>query len=124
MKMNIIVEVLENNELLVALGGNRRTQFSVERHSDITAIVDKTSTSEIAHMSCTNAAEAVIEAIKRHYGSLSKYVIYKDTIGAWDRLLHDGNKFVGFAPVEMGASHKNLTVDQAIELTARIAFRE
>ncbi|MEI8659332.1 hypothetical protein [Vibrio sp. Hal054] len=122
--MNVMVEVLDNSELLVSIGGNRKTQFSVERHSDYTAVVDTTSTSKEAYTSVTNAAESVIEAIRQHYGSLSKYVVYKDTMGHWERLLHDGKKHVGFAPLEKGTQHVNLSVEQAIELTARLAYNE
>lgn len=47
-------------------------------------------------MSITNDAEAVVEDV------LAKYpyhrIIYRDTMGQWDELLHWNGKFAGFKP--------------------------
>ena len=48
-------------------------------------------------MSITNDAEAVIEhLIQRGLVTPSKIVLYQDTEGNVDKLLHDGQKFIGF----------------------------
>ena len=49
-------------------------------------------------MSVTNDAEAVVaELIPRFEG---KRIVYKDTDGRWDELIHDGNQFIDFGPAK------------------------
>lgn len=76
-----------------------RASYTVERvsadlitgHMDIVFIVDND-----VGMSITNDAENVVIDV------LAKYpdhrIIYRDTDGRWDELLHWGGKFVGFKP--------------------------
>lgn len=47
--------------------------------------------------SVTNDAEAVVERLLETYGK-TRDIVYRDSQGQWDCLLHDGNEFVGFAP--------------------------
>jgi hypothetical protein len=47
-------------------------------------------------ISVTNDAEAVVYEIVNKYGD--KRIVYKDSMGNWDELLHDGDQFTGFAP--------------------------
>ena len=47
-------------------------------------------------MSVTNDAEAVVYELVNKYGN--KRIIYKDSDGNWDELLHDGDQFTGFGP--------------------------
>lgn len=49
------------------------------------------------NMSITNDAEAVVENLLHVYG-ITRRIIYKDSEGRWDELVHDGDKFVDFAP--------------------------
>lgn len=47
-------------------------------------------------MSVTNDAGNVVYAIVNMYGD--KRIVYKDSEGNWDELLHDGDQFTGFRP--------------------------
>ena len=47
-------------------------------------------------LSVTNDAEAVVEAVCRHYPG--RRIIYRDTTGQWDELVHAKGSFVDFAP--------------------------
>lgn len=59
--------------------------------------------------SITNDAENVIADLVRD-GALAdgKRVLYRDTLGRWDELLHDGMRFTGFRAIN------GLTGDDAI----------
>lgn len=46
--------------------------------------------------SVTNDAHAVVAKLVAEYGD--RRIIYKDSIGNWDELKHEGNRFIGFAP--------------------------
>lgn len=48
------------------------------------------------NVSVTNDAEHVCAVIWRHQGN--KRIIYRDSAGAWDELVHDHGIFQGFAP--------------------------
>lgn len=45
-------------------------------------------------LSVTNDAETVVADILREYGPVRIY--YRDTMGLWDELSHDGIRFTGF----------------------------
>ena len=47
-------------------------------------------------MSVTNDAEAVVEQVVKDFGD--KRVIYRDSEGQWDELLHHHGRFIDFAP--------------------------
>lgn len=47
-------------------------------------------------LSVTNDAHAVVAELAAEYGD--RRIIYKDSMGAWDELKHDGAVFTGFAP--------------------------
>lgn len=47
-------------------------------------------------MSLTNDAENVIKELNMIYGD--RRVIYRDTCGRWDEMVHSRGKFVEFAP--------------------------
>jgi hypothetical protein len=51
---------------------------------------------EMGGMSVTNAAEEVVAQILENYGN--KHIIYQDTEGQWDELIHDGTQFTDFGP--------------------------
>lgn len=46
--------------------------------------------------SVTNDAERVVAELVARFGN--RRFFYRDTIGRWDELKHDGRAFVGFAP--------------------------
>jgi hypothetical protein len=47
--------------------------------------------------SVTNAAEYVVERLSATFGGLAgKRIVYRDSDGRWDELVHDGRRFVGF----------------------------
>lgn len=61
---------------------------------DIVFIVDV----NLGNKSITNDAEWVIEdALSRHPG---KRIVYKDTEGYWDELVHENGRFTSFKPYE------------------------
>jgi len=47
-------------------------------------------------MSVTNDAENVVVDVLRTYPN--HRIIYRDTMGQWDELLHHNGQFAGFAP--------------------------
>jgi hypothetical protein len=47
-------------------------------------------------MSVTNDAENVVADVLRQYPD--HRIIYRDTMGQWDELVHFNGKFTGFAP--------------------------
>ena len=50
-------------------------------------------------MSVTNDAENVVLEVLTRYPN--HRIIYRDTTGRWDELVHDNEKFTGFAPYRM-----------------------
>jgi hypothetical protein len=50
-------------------------------------------------MSVTNNAEAVVLDLFLKYGE--RRIIYRDTDGRWDELLHDKGHFTGFGPLNL-----------------------
>ena len=72
-----------------------RSDFTVVSVQD-TAIFIR---DEDGYLSVTNDAEAVVDWILTAYSDdKTRRIIYRDTIGQWDELIHDGEKFVGFGP--------------------------
>jgi hypothetical protein len=49
-------------------------------------------------MSITNAAEHVCDLIHHLHGNLR--IVYRDTMGRWDELVHDAGVFLRFAPYD------------------------
>ncbi len=45
-------------------------------------------------LSVTNDAENVVEQLLKTHGI--KDIVYQDTEGQWDMLIHDGTQFIGF----------------------------
>jgi hypothetical protein len=58
-------------------------------------------------MSVTNDAENVVEEVVREYGN--KRVVYRDSTGRWDELVHEDGKFSRFAPYT-GPTPQNQTI--------------
>ncbi len=65
-------------------------------------------------MSITNDAEQVVRWLAET-GVLDdgRRVLYRDTLGTWDELLHKGGRFAGFAP--LGAKRQEEAVRSARE---------
>lgn len=53
----------------------------------------------------TNAAEDVLLELGRELSLEGRRVIYRDTDGRWDELLHEGVHFRGFAPIAAGGTY-------------------
>jgi hypothetical protein len=74
--------------------------------------VDEESTSEVLvirdvggsrAMTVTNDAESVVAELHQHYGLGARKLLYYDSSGDLDELVHDGaGRFVGFAPGPRG----------------------
>lgn len=82
---------------------------NVRARYEIVGITDKTFKEknivfieDVGHnytMSVTNDAEAVVYELMNKYAfPLDIRIIYKDSDGQWDELLHDGDQFTGFKP--------------------------
>jgi hypothetical protein len=71
-----------------------RATFAVYRTAaDFIAVIDQD-----AGVSITNDAAAVVTYLLAEYGSDRRF-FYRDTMGRWDELLHDGHRFTDFAPL-------------------------
>lgn len=51
---------------------------------------------ECGTMSVTNDAENVVAMVAEHYRN--RRIMYRDTNGQWDELVHDNGRFIRFAP--------------------------
>lgn len=79
----------------LVVDGNIRTHYDVVRVTrDFVFITDETV--KRGGRSVTNAAEQVVaDLLAKHPG---RRIVYRDTDGTWDELVHDGTKFATFAP--------------------------
>lgn len=74
------------------LAGRHHAAFAIARVSaQVVWIVD-----EDGDMSVTNDAEQVVRTLVQRYGE--RRIVYRDSDGAWDELLHRGERFTGYAP--------------------------
>jgi len=74
---------------------NRRSSYYVDRVTDDAVyIIDMDQGKSV-----TNDAENVVLDIYLEYGN--RRIIYKDTDGRWDELLHDKGTFTGFGPLNL-----------------------
>lgn len=72
-----------------------RSRFYVQDVTDEAVyIVDLAN--ECQTMSVTNDAENVVANVAKSFGN--KRIVYQDTNGQWDELVHDNGVFVRFAP--------------------------
>lgn len=71
---------------------NRANYYIVEFRKDRVFIADLGG----PHKSITNDAERVVAEV--NHAHPGHRIIYKDTEGEWDELLHDKGKFTGFKP--------------------------
>lgn len=73
---------------------NLRANFTIVEVTDaFVALVD-----DDTGASVTNDATAVVAYLLSEYGT-ERRLIYRDSMGRWDELRHDGKRFVGFAPL-------------------------
>lgn len=59
-------------------------------------IVVRDESQEFNTMTVTNAAERVVFELASSMGIRGRRIIYRDTRGIWDELLHDGCRFTGY----------------------------
>jgi len=65
--------------------------FFHEERGEFVAVIDMN-----VGCSVTNNAEEVVEFVLDYYSTTTKRIFYRDTMGNWDEMTHDGEKFVGF----------------------------
>jgi hypothetical protein len=70
-----------------------RVVSSGETYEDPVFLVDLDD--DIEAPSVTNGAEQVVERIIDDYGP-HRRIFYRDSMGHWDELAHDGRRFTGF----------------------------
>ncbi len=81
-----------------------RSSWTHEVRGDFVLVIDQD-----VGLSVTNDAEAVIEDLGALGVLEGRRVLYRDTEGSWDELLHDGPRFVSFAVLRAESA------EQAIE---------
>ena len=64
----------------------------VKETADKIFIVDE----DLGNMSVTNDAENVVRYLLKTQSNVHKKIIYRDSLGDWSELKHDGTKFVDF----------------------------
>ena len=70
-----------------------RARFSIEVTDSLIMLEDLDQGRTV-----TNDADAVIADLAQEGLLRGRRVIYRDTMGRWDELLHDGTRFTGFRP--------------------------
>lgn len=72
----------------------RRADWTIEfMDGAVVAIVD----ADLGGMSVTNDAEAIVIAVDESVHLGTRRLIYRDSTGRWDELLHEAGRFAGFA---------------------------
>ena len=70
-----------------------RARFSIEVTDNLVVLEDLDQGRTV-----TNDADPVIADLAQEGLLRGRRVIYRDTMGRWDELLHDGTRFAGFRP--------------------------
>lgn len=73
-----------------------KAQYDIVRESPDTIFIEDTGHGHTR--SVTNDAEAVVYELFNRHKIGDKRIVYKDSDGRWDELLHDGDQFTDFAP--------------------------
>lgn len=89
---------------MTTVSSNQRSTFTWERVEGVMVITDlDDGTLQLVSCSVTNDAENVIKYLVKFAGLRSsdgfddhERVVYRDTQGRWDELLHQNGKFAGF----------------------------
>ena len=66
-----------------------------ESHKDTMFVIDNNGDTSVTN----NAANVVKDVLSQHYCKPDSRIIYRDSMGRWDEMKHDGKAFVGFAPL-------------------------
>ncbi len=75
----------------------RRADFEViQITQDIVFIADL----DTGGISVTNDAESVVQRVLAQFPA--RRIVYRDSMGGWDELAHDGRAFVCFRPYRKG----------------------
>jgi hypothetical protein len=73
-----------------------KASFDHHMRRGVLVLIDR----DDGHMSITNNAEEVVEYCLKHLvPSPTTLIIYRDTDGNYDQLIHDGSRFGGFGPL-------------------------
>lgn len=81
-------------ESVMRHSNNVRARYNIVKETAELFAIEDTDTG----VSITNDAEAVVYELVNVHKIGDKRIVYKDTMGNWDELLHDGDQFTGFAP--------------------------
>lgn len=76
-------------------------------------------------LTVTNGAELVLAEIAKELRRLPELIIYRDSLGIWDRIKARPNgEFVGFAPIVKGLVDRPTDEEQAIQLAVTAAEKQ
>jgi len=78
-----------------------RANYSAELYVERALILVRDRSDVSGGPTVTNAAESVIADLAAGMGVKGRRVVYLDTLGVWDELLHDGERFTGYAPLDL-----------------------
>lgn len=81
---------------------SRRAQYHILSFTDDTVTIRDDWTDRCNCMTVTNDAERVVEELQKIPTVAGKRILYYDTEGQLDELLHRDGKFAGFAPGPRG----------------------
>ena len=75
------------------------SNYEVVKNADLAVFIIDLNTGK----SITNDAENVVESVNRDYPG--KAIIYRDTEGKWDELLHENGVFKGFGHLDLNIDY-------------------
>lgn len=62
-------------------------------------VIEDMYTDHFPTQTVTNGIEYVLKSIKKNAGTLPNKVVYRDTEGFWDAVIHDEGQFLSFQPL-------------------------
>jgi len=72
----------------------RHADFRVVAETDEFVFIEDMN---LSNVSVTNEAEYVVQSVLSAHGNRRR-IVYNDSEGQWDELVHDGKQFVDFSP--------------------------
>lgn len=86
----------------------RKVHFTMHVEDGIIALIDIGT-----GISITNAAAEVVAELATLFGDdlTTMRIIYRDTMGVWDGLAHQGSRFIAFVPIR--STDRYLAVERA-----------
>lgn len=62
-------------------------------------VIEDMYTEDFPTQTVTNGVEYVLKSIANNYESIPNKIIYRDTEGLWDAIIHDDGQFLSFQPL-------------------------